>query len=236
MLTKKIIIISLFLLSVNTYSQSLYLGIGGGMAKVQKNNYYTRDLGYPGAHYVNGTLTMFGGLAFRKNYFASIKFKYELSSFGIIAQARYIPFRGRQSAEIYNLLYMQTIKEDVTTIIDVWSFGFGGRYIIDIDKFKPYAAVSLLMNYWGDTWFRFEYFDQIVLGRSYKNGMRFGLNFGLGVSYEIMKNVLCEIESNYNYMNLWNRRKVDPADELHPSSEEKMNTLNVEFTVYYRIY
>lgn len=235
MLSKKIIILIIIILSINNYCQSLYIGFGSGVTKIQGNNYFTKDLGNAGAHYVNGVVSMFEGLDFSIGYELAIKFRYELNNtpFSLLGQIYYIPFRGHQTAEIYNF-YRQIISEDVTTIINIWSFRIGGRYSVDVDKVKPYASVLFLLNYWGDTWLQFEYFDNIEQWRNYKNGIRYGLNLGFGVGYEAIKNVDFEIEANYNYMNLWNRRGANPIDEIHPSVEEKMNTLNVELSVYYR--
>ena len=71
--------------------------------------------------------------------------------------------------------------------------------------------------------------------RDYQNGMRYGLCFGIGLGYSVIKDIDLEISANYDYMNLWNRRGVNQIYEIHPSAEERMNILNIELGVYYNI-
>ncbi|MCF8296834.1 MAG: outer membrane beta-barrel protein [Melioribacteraceae bacterium] len=238
MSSKRIVFIIFFLLVIQTYSQSLYFGLSSGISSVQDNNYFTNNLGAAGKHYVNGAESIFGGLKFGNDeYQFAIKMKYGFSDipFSLSAQIHYIPLRGSQSVDIYNSVYNQNILQDVTTMIDIWSLRIGGRYTYEADKFKPYTTLSLLLNYWGDTWLQYEYYDNISLWRNYENGIRYGLNMGGGIGYELVENIELEIEVNYNYMNLWNRRGANPIDKIHPSEEEKMNTLNFELCVYYKL-
>ena len=233
---KKIFFIIL-LLSINNYSQSLSIGLGSGISIVQGNNYFTNNLGPAGLYYVNGAESEFKGLDFRNEYdFAvNIKYGFKYVPFSLVAQIHYLPLRGIQSVNIYDDLLKQNILNDVTTEIDIWSLKIGARYATIIQKVKPYLTASILLNYFGDTWFKFEHDNNISKWRNYKNGMRYGLNLGFGFGYEVINNIDLDIEANYNFMNLWNRRGTNPIDKIHPSVEERMNTLNIELGVYYRM-
>ena len=233
---KKIFFIIL-LFSINNYSQSLFIGLGSGISIVQGNNYFTNNLGPAGLYFVNGAESEFKGLNFKNGYdFAvNIKCRFKYIPFSLVTQINYIPLRGNQSVNIYDDLLKQNILNDVTTEIDIWSLKIGARYATEIQKVKPYLTASMLLNYFGDTWLQFEHDNNITLWRNYQNGMRYGLSIGFGLGYEIINNINLEIETNYDYMNLWNRRGANPIDKIHPSVEERMNTLNIELGVYYKI-
>ncbi len=233
---KKIIFIILFI-EVNIYGQSLSIGLGSDLHFVQGKNYFTNNLNNAGLYFINGAESEFKGLNFNKDFDVSVNLKYGFNNtpFDIITQIHYIPFRGNQSVNIYNSLLNQDILDKVTTKIDIWSFEIGGRYSLNMWKVKPYFTTSVLLNYFGDTWLQFEHDNDISEWRNYQNGMRYGLSFGIGLEYKIMNNINFEIGTNYNYMNIWNRRGANPIDKIHPSTEEKMNTLSIALSFYYVI-
>ncbi len=227
----------ILLAAIDIFSQSLSIGLGSGISAVQGDNYYTDNLGLAGLYFINGTRSEFTGLKFRNenDFSVNVKYAFEYFPLSLVTQIHYIPMRGKQSADIYSQAYFKTIQNEVTTKIDIWSFSIGPRYELEIKKLRPYITASLLLNYIGDTWLQFEYYNDLSMWRNNQNGMRYGLSLGFGVGYEAFSNIDFEIGANYNYMNLWNRRGANPEDKIHLSVEERMNTLNISLRVFYLI-
>jgi hypothetical protein len=94
-----------------------------------------------------------------------------------------------------------------------------------LHSFKPFIAFSLSANYFDDVWIEFTETDYISEFRSYKNGMRYGYSAGVGLDYIVLTKLELEISSNYNSLNLINRRE----------EEELLNSVNVLFNIYYKI-
>jgi len=219
------------------YSQSLSIGIGSGISIIQGHNYFTDNLGLYGLNKVNGTESSFAGLRFKSENSFMLEIDYGIKNIPIslMTQINYIPMRGNGSVSIYDYLAKENIQENVITKLDIWSFCIGTIYKINLNKIKPYAKALFLANYFGDTRLEFDYGSIELIRPDYKNGMRYGLNFGLGIKYEIFKEIGLDIEGSYSFMNIWNGRTENPANYSYESVEAKMNTLNLSIGLDYII-
>jgi opacity protein-like surface antigen len=144
--------------------------------------------------------------------------------------------RGEGSKSIYDDVSQSYLQEKVITKLDIWSLCVGGGYEIKFRKFKPYAKALFLANYFDDTRLEFDFGNNESLRPDYKNGMRYGLNVGLGVAYNITSNFSLDAEASYSFMNIWNRRDANPDDYPYESAEEKMKTLNLIIGVDYLLF
>ena len=226
-----------FLLGSSVFSQSLSVGVSGGISRIQGDNYFTNNLGSYGRNKVNGTESSFAGLKFRNenSFILKINYGLENSPIRLIAQINYIPMRGNETVRIYDQISQWYIKEEVITKLDIWSLCVGARYKINFQKIKPYAQALFLSNYFGDTRLEFDYGTTESIRTDYKNGMRYGLNFGLGIVYNITRNIDLDIGASYSFMNLWNSRKANPLDYPYESVEAKLNTINLLIGIDYTI-
>ena len=151
------------------------------------------------------------------------KYSFINSPFSLTAGFSYSPMRGNEQMLIYDVFLDQEIQRDVTTKMDIWSFQLGTNYTFDLFSIKPFIAVSFSANYFDDVWIKFFETDYISEFRSYENGMRYGYSVGFGLDYSVFSNLDLEISTNYNSLNLLNRRE----------EEELLNSINVLFNIYY---
>ena len=133
--------------------------------------------------------------------------------------------RGNEQMLIYDFILNQEVQKDVTTKMDIWLFQLVTNYTFDLNSFKPFIAVSLSANYFDDVWIEIAETNFISEFRSYINGIRYGYSFGVGLDYSVFSNLDLEISTNYNSLNLLNRRE----------EEELLNSINVLFNVYYKL-
>ena len=214
--------------SIPLLSQTFSIGAGTGLNFIQGNNYYTDDFGRIGKYEnINGTTTNLTGMGLSNEWQFQINGKYTFinSPFSLTAGFSYSPMRGNEQMLIYDFFLNQEVQRDVTTKMDIWSFQLGTNYTFDLHSFKPFIALSLSANYFDDVWIEFTETDYISEFRSYKNGMRYGYSAGVGLDYIVLTKLELEISSNYNSLNLINRRE----------EEELLNSVNVLFNIYYKI-
>jgi opacity protein-like surface antigen len=209
-------------------SQTISIGLGSGINMIQGNNFYTQDFDRIGLYTKkNGTQTNFAGLAQKNEYEYAINSKIRFSNYPIslIAQVHYIPMRGKENVEMWDLYSYQSHYENVTTINDIWSYRIGVRYDVKFNDFYSFCNASYLMNSWKDAKLQFDYNERITTLPQYRNGMRYGYNSGIGIGYEISSVFEIEMEGSYSFMNEYNVR----------DGEVKMNTVNILFTTYYAV-
>ena len=235
-ITKKILLV-FFLLESCVFSQSLSVGVSGGISIIQGSGYFTNNLGLYGVHKANGTESSFAGLGFRNENSFVLKINYGLKNnpIRLITQINYIPMRGNGTVKVYDQISQWYIQEEVTTKLDIWSLCVGARYMFNFRKISLYSQALLLANYFGDTRLEFDYGTTELTRVDYKNGMRYGLNFGLGIIYNIIRDIDLDVGASYSFMNMWNRRKANPSDYPYESVESKMNTINIIIGVDYTI-
>ncbi len=237
MKTTKSVLFIFFLLESCIFGQSLSVGVSGGISIIQGPNYFTNNLGLYGIHKVNGTESSFAGLEFKNENSFVLKIDYGIKNnpIRLITQINYIPMRGNGSIKVYDQLSQWDIQEEVTTKLDIWSLCVGAKYKVNFRKISPYAQALFLVNYFGDTRLEFDYGTTELTRVDYKNGMRYGLNFGLGIVYNIRSDIDLDIGASYSLMNMWNSRKANPSDYPYESVESKMNTINLLIGVNYTI-
>lgn len=133
--------------------------------------------------------------------------------------------RGKHKVTSYDNYLMRETYPTATMKLDVWSFGIGSRYEYDFEYFVPFLSTSILVNHFNDSRIEYEVNEVTTEYSFVKNGMRYGYRFGFGIGYKVFSNVSVEVGGTYNFMNEYNRR----------ASEEKMNTVNLLFTVNYNV-
>ncbi len=221
--------LSVIIITVNiVYSQTISIGLGSGINMIQGNNFYTEDFGRIGLYtQKNGTQTNFAGLGLKNEYDLSINAKIGFSSLPVIfiAQLHYLPMRGNQSVEMWDFLATHSHYENVKTINDIWSYGFGLRYNAEFNNLYPFCSASFLINNWNNAILQFDYQEHLSTWAQYKNGIRYGYNISMGLGYNISDLFEIEIEGSYSLLNEYNRR----------DGEVKMNTVNTQFKTYYTI-
>ncbi len=225
----KLFLLMYLVVSFPLFSQNIYVGLGTGVNFIMNDNYYTANFGRYGLHQnINGTKTNFEGLGLSNEWQFQLNGKYYIdnSPFSLTANLNYFRMRGNESIPIYDEILIRFIVQDVTSKMDIWSLQLGANYSFDLSPVKPFITVSFLSNYFDDVYIKIGDDESYSQFRSYKNGMRYGYSFGTGIGYCIIPNFELELSTNYNSLNVLHKR----------DGEALLNSINLLFNIYYKIY
>ena len=220
----------LVLFITEAFSQSLSIGLGGGVSAIQGDNFYTKPPGRPGIYSgPNGTVTNAVGLNLGAApiYAVEVKYRTRVAPIDIVAGVRYIPMRGNGGvSEVRDdPMTPSTHPENVTMINDVWSYRLGLRGVYDMHGLTMFLGASATIDDWKDAKLRYEYQGRFNTMVHYTNGLRYGADVDGGIGYRWFEQWETEASVTYSFLNEWGRR----------NGEVPMNTLSAQLTLYYTI-
>lgn len=179
---KKIIVASITLLliifiSTPSKAQLIKFGIGGGLTSLSGPDSLTKSISN-------------GGLGFTSNYHFTVMVKFDIPLVpitpGIFIDYHYLKGSGTNNAG------------NISTEQNIFSIGVEGQYnILPLPLVKPYAAIDIAYNHFGDL--QVSEASAIFTSSGYN---RYGAAIGIGAVVTAIPSIDLDVSLKYNFMNL----------------------------------